>query len=50
MFWENSLWVSNTCKGMLDCMWIESRIKNAANGGVCLWLVTALGAPLWPIR
>jgi hypothetical protein len=44
MFWENTLRVSNACKGMLDYMWIESRIENTANGGVCLGLVTALGA------
>jgi hypothetical protein len=43
MFWENTLRVSNTCKGVLDCVWIESRIENAANGGVCLGLVTTLG-------
>ena len=24
-------------------MWIESRIENAANGGVCLGVVTAMG-------
>ena len=44
MFLENILRVSNACKGVLDCVWIESRIENAANGGVRLRLVTALGA------
>ena len=43
MFWENILRVSNACKGVLECLWIESRIKNAANGGVCLGVVTAMG-------
>jgi hypothetical protein len=46
MFWENTLRVSNACKGVLDCVWIKSRIKNAANGGVCLGLVTALACPV----
>jgi hypothetical protein len=44
MFWKNILRVSSTCKGVLDYVWIESRIKNAANKGVCFELVTALGA------
>ena len=43
MFRENILRVSNTCKGVLDCLWSESRIKNTANGGVCLRVVTAMG-------
>ena len=34
--------VSNACKGVLDYMWIESRIKNAANRGVCFGVVTAI--------
>ena len=29
---------------MLDCLWIESRIKKASNGGFCLGVVTAMGA------
>ena len=36
--------VSNAFKRVLDCLWIESRIENAANGGVCLGVVTAMGA------
>jgi hypothetical protein len=43
MFWKHTLRVSNTCKGVLDYLWIESRIKNVANGGVCLGVVTAMG-------
>ena len=43
MFWKNTLRVSNACKGVLDCLWIESRIENTANGGVCLGVVTAMG-------
>ena len=35
--------VSIACKVVLDCLWIESRIKNAANGGFCLGVVTAMG-------
>ena len=35
--------VSITCKVVLDCLWIESRIKNAANRGFCLRVVTAMG-------
>ena len=27
---------------MLDCLWIESRNEIAANGGVCLRVVTAM--------
>jgi hypothetical protein len=42
MFWKNTLTVSIACKGVLDCLWIELRIKNAANGGVCLGVVTAM--------
>ena len=34
--------VSIACKVVLDCLWIESRIKNAANGGFCLGVVTAM--------
>jgi hypothetical protein len=44
MFWENTLRVSNACKEVLDCLWIKSRIENTANGGVCLEVVTAMGA------
>ena len=35
--------VSIACKVVLDCLWIESRIKNAANGYFCLWVVTTIG-------
>ena len=35
--------VSISCKVVLDCLWIESRIENAANGGFCLGVVTAMG-------
>ena len=35
--------VSIACKVVLDCLWIESRIENAANGGFCLGVVTAMG-------
>ena len=35
--------VSNACKGVLDCLWIESRIEYAANEGVCLGVVTTMG-------
>ena len=43
MFWENILRVSIPCKVVLDCLWIESRIENAANSGFCLGVVTAMG-------
>ena len=33
MFLENILRVSNGCKGVLDYVWIESRIINVANRG-----------------
>ena len=36
--------VSIACKIVLDCLWIESRIENAANGGFCLGVVTTMGA------
>ena len=42
MFWKNTLRVSDACKGVLDCMWIESRIEIASNRGVCLGVVTAM--------
>ena len=42
MFLEKNLRVSNACKGVLDLVWIESRIVNAANGGFCLKVVTAM--------
>ena len=42
MFWENTLRISNACKGVLDDIWIESRIKIAANEGFCLRVVTAM--------
>ena len=35
--------VSIACKVVLDCLWIESRIKNAANRGFCLRVVIAMG-------
>ena len=35
--------VSIACKVVLDCLWIESRIKKAANGGFCLRVVTTMG-------
>ena len=35
--------VSIAFKVVLDCLWIKSRIKNAANGGFCLGVVTAMG-------
>ena len=35
--------VSNTCKIVLDCLWIESRIENASNRGFCLGVVTTMG-------
>ena len=35
--------VSIACKVVLDCLWIELRIKNAANRGFCLRVVTAMG-------
>ena len=35
--------VSIACKVVLDYLWIESRIENAANGGFCLGVVTAMG-------
>ena len=35
--------VSIACKVVIDCLWIESRIENAANGGFCLGVVTAMG-------
>ena len=44
MFLENTLRVSIACKVVLDCLWIESRIENAANKGFCLGVVTAMGA------
>ena len=43
MFWENILRVSIPCKVVLDCLWIESRIENASNGGFCLGVVTTMG-------
>ena len=43
MFLENILRVSNACKGVLDYVWIESRIVNAANKVFCLRVVTAMG-------
>ena len=42
MFLENILRVSNACKGVLDCVWIKSRIVNATNRGFCLGVVTAM--------
>ena len=35
--------VSIACKVVLDCLWIESRIENAANRGFCLGVVTTMG-------
>ena len=35
--------ISIACKVVLDYLWIESRIENAANGGFCLAVVTAMG-------
>jgi hypothetical protein len=43
MFWKNTLRVRNACQGVLDYLWIKSRIENAANGGLCLGVVTAMG-------
>ena len=35
--------VSIACKVVLDCLWIESRIKNVANRGFCLGVVPTMG-------
>ena len=35
--------INITCKVVLDCLWIESRIRNTANRGFCLGVVTAMG-------
>ena len=42
MFLENILRVSNACKGVLDYVWIESRIVNTANRVFFLGVVTAM--------
>ena len=39
--------VSIACKVVLDCLWIESRIKNAANRGFCLGVVTTMGGEVY---
>ena len=39
--------VSITCRVVLDCLWIESRIKNAANRGFCLGVVTTMGGEVY---